>query len=400
MTRDAVVSVVYKTLPMYRIPFFEALRPALDARGVELRLIHGDPTGADVSRRDTGTLPWARRVPNRIIRLGSRALWWQPCVGLLRGSDLVVVEQASRLVLNYVLLARQALGGAPVAFWGHGRNFQHHGASPLGEAVKRRVSRWPAWWFAYNRLSAGIVRALPYPAEQITVVQNAVDTRGLRAVRQNLTAASLAAVQRRWGIRDGPLAVVAGGLYAEKRVMFLLEAAQIIRARVPGFQLVVIGAGPDENMVKAAAQHHSWIHYVGPQFGAAKVPFFALAQVALFPGLVGLGILDAFALEAPPIAAELEYHSPEISYLEDGVNGVLLPEGTGPAEYADGVVRLLADGERLQCLRAGCRESAARYTLEAMVGRFTEGVMAALRRTAGPPVQPLPSDRLLETRNA
>jgi exopolysaccharide biosynthesis WecB/TagA/CpsF family protein len=33
------------------------------------------------------------------------------------------------------------------------------------------------WWFAYNDLSAGIVRSLGYPEERITSVQNAIDTR-------------------------------------------------------------------------------------------------------------------------------------------------------------------------------------------------------------------------------
>jgi hypothetical protein len=175
-----VVTVVYRWLPHYRVPFYEALRTELDRRGVTLRLLHGEPTAEEATRQDTGSIPWAHLIDSRVISVGTRSLLWQRCGSLLRGSELVIVEQASKLLLNYMLLAAQWMGGPKVAFWGHGRNFRREGASRLGEAVKRLSSRWPHWWFAYTEGSAEIVRDLPYPADRITVVQNAIDTTELR----------------------------------------------------------------------------------------------------------------------------------------------------------------------------------------------------------------------------
>ena len=99
----------------------------------------------------------------------------------------------------------------------------------------------------------------------------------------------------------------------------------------------------------------------------------------LLPGVVGLSVLDAFAMEVPLVTIELSGHGPEIDYLRDGENGLKLPAGTGPQGYAEAVAALLSDGARYERLKEGCRSAAQVYTLEAMVGRFADGVLEALR---------------------
>jgi glycosyltransferase involved in cell wall biosynthesis len=376
-----VVTIVTKSLPHYRVPFFEALRLELERSGVTLALVYGLPDAEEAKKQDTATLSWGHPIRNRRIPLGGRSFWWQPCATLIRGSDLVIVEQATRLLLNYLLLARQTLGGTKVAFWGHGRNFQGHNANRFGEAVKRLISRWPHWWFAYTEGSAEVVRRLRYPPERITVVQNAIDTSALRRRHALVDEAELAALRERWGIRSRNVAIFVGGLYAEKRIGFLLEAAQAVRRSVPDFELLVIGAGPDQAVVEEAAREHDWIHYLGPVLGSEKVPYFSLSKVMLLPGLVGLGVLDSFALEIPLVTVDLDFHSPEVEYLRNGENGLKLPAGTDPDAYAVAVSRLLLNDEERERLHEGCRVSAQEYTIEAMVRRFTAGVHGALGRT-------------------
>jgi glycosyltransferase involved in cell wall biosynthesis len=290
----------------------------------------------------------------------------------------VIVEQASKLLLNYVLLARQSLGGPKVAFWGHGCNFQRHRASRVGETVKRIVSRWPHWWFTYTDACAEVVRRLPYPPERISVVQNAIDTGGLLARRAVTDCAALTELRRQWGIRSQNIAIYVGGLYAEKRVGFLVAAARAVRRRVPDFELIVVGAGSDQVLVEEACREHRWIHYAGPRFGPDQVPFWALSRLMLLPGAVGLAVLDAFAMEVPLVTIDLTGHGPEIEYLRDGENGLMLPAGASAEDYATVVASLLSDQRRQDRLRAGCRAAARVYTLDVMVDRFAHGVLQAL----------------------
>jgi glycosyltransferase involved in cell wall biosynthesis len=254
-----VVTIVYRLLPDYRIPFYEALRSELDRRGVMLHLIHGQPDANEATKRDVGAISWGHSIQNRHIPVGTRSFVWQPWSALIRGSDLVIVEQASKLLLNYVLLAAQWMGGPKVAFWGHGRNLQQDASRP-GEAVKRLVSRWPHWWFAYAEGTAEVVRRLPYPADRITVVQNAIDTTALQKARASVDSEVLAGLRRRWDVRSQNVAIYAGGLYAEKRIRFLLESALALRRRVADFELFVLGGGPDQRLLEEAASKYSWIH--------------------------------------------------------------------------------------------------------------------------------------------
>jgi glycosyltransferase involved in cell wall biosynthesis len=106
-----------------------------------------------------------------------------------------------------------------------------------------------------------------------------------------------------------------------------------------------------------------------------------LAKLTLMPGLVGLGVLDSFALRVPLVTTDVPYHSPEIEYLKDGVNGLIMPDRCDPSEYAAAVVGTLRDAKLRERLRRGCKESSALYTIEAMADNFADGVCRALCRT-------------------
>ena len=376
--------IVLRYVTHYRVPFLEGLREELARRGIDFVLVSGspDPGSAADSKEHTVELPWAVHVENRWVRIGSRRLLWQPALGALRSGDLVIVEQASSRLLNYVLLARQVLGRQRLGFWGHGRNFQAHRASPLGEAVKRVTSRRVHWWFAYNRRAAEVVEELGFPGERISDVQNAIDTQELVEARKRLTEADLAAARAELGISGEHVGVFIGGMYPEKRLPLLIEACELVRELVPDFEMIFIGKGRDLPLVDAAVAAHPWMHYAGVRTGTDRVPYLAAGSLLLMPGLVGLVVLDAFAVGVPLVTSGDCPHSPEIAYLEDGRNGVVVGGGAPvtPADYARAVAGLLTDEPARARLVAGCLEASERYTMAAMVGRFADGIEQALDR--------------------
>jgi len=376
MTRR--VAIVQRRLAHYRVPFFEALRTRLAAARVGLDLLYGDPDPAESKRRDATALPWATLVRNRSWKIGSATACWQPVLGSVHASDLVIVEQASKLLVNYLLLGLRRFGGPKVAWWGHGINLDRAAASPLGETIKRRLVGRADWWFAYTEGTARIVESLGMPRDRVTVVQNATDTSAIRRWRAGLTETDLGRVRAEMGIGDGPVAVTLGSIYPTKRPEFLVAAADAIRERIDGFHLVVIGDGPDRPLLDAAAADRTWLHVLGARTGTEMVRFAALGSVMLNPGLVGLAVLDAFALGMPVVTCDLPYHSPEIEYLEHDRNGLVLPRECTPDEYGRAVVELLGDRNRLERMTAACSVAAGRFTIEAMVERFAEGVEAAL----------------------
>ena len=361
------VVIVQEILTAYRVPFYERLRERLLAAGVELVLVHGFPAGPRASRGDQGTVPWAVTTDNRHLSVfpGRTPLVWQPLPrSVVRRADVVVIEQANRQLVNYLLLLRAALRHRPrVVFWGHGANLQVDGLlGQLGEGFKRSISRRAHWWLAYTEGSADRVAAFGFPRDRITVVQNAVEV-----------TVPTTPVDRVPG-----QCVYVGSLYSHKRIAFLVEAARRTAALRDDFRLVVIGDGEDRPMLEEAAAREPWLEVRGPMFGDETMRVLAASNLLLMPGLVGLAIVDSFATGCPMVTVDLPLHSPEIEYLRDGVNGVVLPAGATPEQYGERVARLLGDEATLDRLREGCAVSAATYTVDAMVKHFAEGLLAAL----------------------
>ena len=378
--RRPVVAMVFKYLLHHRKAFCEHLREQLDAQGIELRLIHGQPGREDAPRQDAGDLSWACRIRNMVIPLGRRELFWQPALPLLRGADLVVVNDASKLLLNYVLFLQQILGRRRIALLGHGFNARQRPGTRLGEWVKSVISRQAHWWFAYNDVSAAAVERLGFPRDRITSIHNAIDTRALVTARDAVTAAQLETLRTALQMRGRNVGLFIGGMYEDKLLPMLIAVCRLVREAIPDFEMIFMGAGPDEGIVRAAAAEHPWIHYLTPRFETDKVPYCMLGKVLLLPGAVGLTVLDSFALQLPLVTIADRYHGPEIAYLETEVNGVVLPASTGPTAYAEEVVRLLRDEYRMARLRDGCARASAVYTAEEMARRFSDGLVLALTR--------------------
>lgn len=365
------VLVVQRRLTHYRVPFFETLRADLRAEGLELVLAHGDPTPDEAAKKDSGELDWAVRLPTRYLLDGR--LCWQPIRHLARDAALTVVTAENKLICN--LFEQFGARGRRVALWGHGANLQGDAMS-LRERFKARVALRADWWLAYTEMSRDLVQALGFPAERITVLDNAVDVSELSSQFAAVDTQAQAALRADLGMGEGPVGLYLGSLYAEKRIDFLLDAARAIRRELPGFELLVIGGGAQQRLIEEAAARESWIKALGVRKGAAKVLAASLANVMLNPGLVGLNILDSFAGGLPMLTTDCGLHSPEIAYLDSGRNGLMTANALG--DYVQASVSLLRDRERLKAMRAACLADAGHYTLAHMSERFTQGVIGAL----------------------
>jgi len=115
---------------------------------------------------------------------------------------------------------------------------------------------------------------------------------------------------------------------------------------------------------------------MGPKFGREKILLIKLADLFLMPGLVGLAVLDCFAVGVPIVTTDYPYHSPEFAYLENGVNGIVTK--LGQKEYASKVICLLDDDEKRRSLAKNALASSYNYSVENMVDRFAGGILRAI----------------------
>ncbi len=358
----------------YRIKLFDLMREQLRVAGVELHVVYGQAAPSEQSKKDSAELPWGNFSRNSYF-LGER-LCWQSIEPFLLGKDLVIVTQENKLLNNFALLLLPRR--FKLAFWGHGGNLQASDPNALKERFKRWTTNKVDWWFAYTSLSVGLVRKCGFPADKITDLENAVDTTDLLELQSTVTTEDLSKIKAELGIGNGQVGLYLGSLYAEKRLDFLFDAALRIKALAPGFHLVIVGDGPMRAEVEAfCSKHAAWCHYVGVQKGRDKMRYLSLVDVVLNPGLVGLGILDSFVAGAPMATTDCGLHSPEVAYLENGVNGIMTANNLD--DYVDAVVKVLNDENYAKSLRKNVRASAAHYTIENMANNFCAGILQALK---------------------
>jgi glycosyltransferase involved in cell wall biosynthesis len=372
------VLMIEESLVHYRLPFFQRLHEELRERQIALRVAYSDPWRENGDHSHVAGLPNEYGLKVRAYRGPGGKLTFQPLAGEALRSDLVIISQENRFVLNHVLISASQLGLQQVAFCGHGRCL--HG-NRFSEWYKRQTVNWVNWWFSYTKGTTEYLIANGVPAEKITTIFNSVDTNGLRRELDSISESELADLRQRIGLsRSSRVAIFCGTLYEEKGVSFLIETAKRVRVQMPEFHLILIGGGhPNNGAGMDLARNSRWLHYAGPCFGRDKARFLKLADVFLLPGAVGLAILDAFAASLPLITTENPFHGPEIEYLEHGKNGLIT--ALSVPEYAAAVGNLLQDSARMVSMRREAAGSGEKYTIERMVGNFCEGIERCLKNT-------------------
>jgi glycosyltransferase involved in cell wall biosynthesis len=370
--REKVV-ILQRISAAYRVAFYEQLCASLRENGIELTVVYGQHCKFEANDMPQ-PIGCGKVIRNRYIYIGRRFLVWQSGLRYLRGADLIIVQQATRNLINYSLLLCRKIFGYKLAYWGHGRNFQSMNPNSILERFKRIYSTYVDFWFAYNELSAEIVKNMGFPKEKIVSVDNAIDTHDTKLISDTIGPEEIEAARKKYCLKPNtPVGIFCSRLYNEKRLSFLIECLEEIRRNVPDFHFIMIGDGVESSIVNDFSERHGdWFHWVGARYGREKICLFKLAQFQLMPGAVGLNIVESFALLTPIVTTDISNHGPEIHYLDSGSNG-LMTENSKVA-YVQVVVDLIRNKALQVRLIEGCQEARELYTIENMVERFAKGI--------------------------
>lgn len=369
------VIIIQQVMKHYRLPLFLHLHDTLSRQGIELTVAYSDPNEAHSARKDGAELPEGLGLKVNAYWFLNRLLY-QPLWRRIAKADLVIVGPEVKYLINPVLLLMSALGLKKVAFWGLGPNL-HPDRSPAAEWLKELIFTKVDWWFAYTATIADYLKRKGMPAAQITTVQNATDTEELRRLMSEIADKEVAAAKLALtGNGNSRIGFYCGMMQKIKSLPFLIETARRVKEMFPAFHLVLIGNGPERSWLEGEIAGEPWIHYLGSKFGRESALYYKMADVFLLGGTAGLAVVDSFAAGLPVLVTELPTHPPEISYVQDGENGRIASHDV--AAFAESIVETISDSAMLSRLRAGAWESGGRYTLDAMVDNFSNGINACL----------------------
>jgi glycosyltransferase involved in cell wall biosynthesis len=371
----ARVVIIQSHLKHYRLPFFTLLHSRLLHEGIELRVVYGKTNAEHLARKDNAEVmdEWAHKVRTMWFceRFVYHAAWRE-----IGSADLVIVGNENKYLLNWPLLVLSAMKLKRVAFWGKGSNVLPEGKG-LAERLRFRTCNSVDWWFAYTDQAALHLRNCGVTCG-VSSVQNAVDTSEIRGHIREFTAEDERTGRADMKLGGGVVGIYCGNLSPNKNLDFLVDAARIVHVAIPGFKLAIVGTGPLQSWVEDVVTRERWIRYLGPLFGRRKSLALACADIFMLPGSVGLAILDGFAAGLPMLTTERHTHGPELDYMVQGVNGLITKLDV--RQYASAVIGLLRDRCALQAMRTAANASAEHYSIENMVERFAQGIIACLSR--------------------
>jgi glycosyltransferase involved in cell wall biosynthesis len=374
------VLIIQAEMKHYRVPFFTGLHEALRQDGLELTVAYSNSSSTQAPRQDRTDLPspLGLKVEGRWL---FRRFLYQPLWNEILRSDLVIIGPEIKYLLNPFLLVLSALGMKTVAFWGLGPN-KHPDRSRVSEWLKQHFFTRVDWWFAYTASIADYLKANGMPADKITDVQNATDTAELRRFVEEIPEQELArAKEDLTGYRASLIGLYCGLIGEIKALPLLLDAARLVKRKCAEFHLVIIGDGPGRSWLESAITDYPWIHYLGFKDHRGGALYYKMSDICLLAGTVGLAVVDSFAAGLPLIATRLDTHPPEISYVVDGYNGLLTPHDA--ESFANAMLEVLSNPSLRERIRQGAKESGSKYTMEAMVENYRNGVTQCLARYRG-----------------
>jgi glycosyltransferase involved in cell wall biosynthesis len=386
-------------LASYREPLFEGLNRI---PGREYVVFYGDPPEDLGFQKMKESYPFPTvKVRNRTFRLLGRRLFYQPLIWkvVFGGFHAVVLGYEVRLLSNFVILELCRLVGKPVLYWGHGFEKTEDGrpaTSPLTKLTARlklALARRASGYIAYTNSGRRFLLDHGFPEEHVAVARNTIDMAEHRALHARFADRDPAELRRRFGVSDRSVVLMfIGRLYTEKRAGELLEAAAALKARGPAavpIEVLVIGRGQEEAALKARFGNLQGVHWLGAVSDEEAAAALRIAAAVVIPGKVGLAANHAFAYGVPLITRASELHAPEVEYVADGVNGLIVKGNFD--RFVDALAEFAASGEMQARLSAGALESREKLTLDHTVKAYDRAVVAAIERRAG---RTAPTDRL------
>jgi phosphatidyl-myo-inositol dimannoside synthase len=230
---------------------------------------------------------------------------------------------------------------------------------PGGRQTLRRIGADADVLTTISRYTRSRVAAAFGPQAALEVLPAGIDTERFRP-----DPAARAELRRHYRVGDAPLVVCVSRLVARKGQDVLIRALPLVRDRVPGARLLVVGDGPAAARLRrlaAACGVAEHVVFVGAVPAADLPAHHAVGDVFAMPcrtrggglDVEGLGIvlLEAAAAGLPVVAGE-SGGAPET--VQEGRTGHVV-DGRDVGAVASAVASLLADPDRARAMGAAGR---------------------------------------------
>lgn len=360
------------TIPHYRIDFYNKLNE-LKPDNWEFEVVY-DTTELEENRffseeidLDSFRFPVIETKTYTGSILGYEVTY-QDYLKNLHNYDAVVVEHAFNNV-SYPLSFVVKLMGKRYALWGHGKHssvINPTGIKWFTEKLKLKQVKLSDLYFAYTESVEQYLVDKGISKEKIFTLNNTIDINKQRKYYENYLP-QREKFRKEIGVDGKRVLLFVGRINENKKISVIKEAFIELLKKSNDYYLLVIGNGdksafseiPDENCSLNNA-------ITDPDLLA---PYYVASDLFMFPGLVGLGPLQAMCYNLPVVTIDSNKHMPEYAYLNEK-NSFILPVESTPKDFALQINKIMKNNLRKDHIW----KSIDHLTIDNMAKKFIQGI--------------------------
>jgi glycosyltransferase involved in cell wall biosynthesis len=376
VSRPKVLIAHQGCVPIYRASFYRRLN---ELGTIDYVVVHGAaPRGSDLILAPP---PYAfpnLPVVNRELRIAGRSCIWQPIVWrAIKGDfDAAVLGDEIKFASSLVVALALRIRRRPFLLWGFG--FHQYGqrqetllaqvTAAFAGRVKKAMYRMASGYLVYTEGGEKALRSLSAPPKKIVVLKNTIDTEREAKLRAAVASEPLDSICRDLGVcEDTTKLLYFGRLVAAKHVDLLIQYAKRCVGTGRKVSVLIFGQGAEEARLRELSIGLSSV--VFHQHSDLKLArALRVSAAVVIPGYLGLAVTHGFAHGVPILTRRGQLHSPEVEYIEDGCNGLLLPEE--PGEFFEALDAFVDDGDLQRRLSEGAKQTAHTIDMNHMVAMF------------------------------
>jgi len=313
----------------YRVPLLKRLSEQPD---INLTMIHG--TNPPVQAGDVGISIAAEPMPFRTISgpisgirwNGREVLWFGVALKAIQQEffDVVIVDHYTRLLSIWPMQSIQHRRKAGLILWGIGF---HQYPTPWLDKIRGLMIKRTDALLLYSENESKRYQKMGVPKEKCFVTQNTVDLEGIDAGVAGATNARIQACRQKVGSEKGPILMHIGRLSKNKRLDLLLRALPNLIKKWPKIQLVLIGEGPELEVLHKLANELSIsgiVHFIGPITDHKLLaPWVLSSDLIVAPAQIGLLAPMSLAYGKTLAISDVpKHHGPEVQAFIPGKTGM------------------------------------------------------------------------------
>ena len=255
-----------------------------------------------------------------------KVLFWQKNVlknVLLSDYDSVVFLGEMYIISTWIGVLIAKLRDKKVVFWGHGL---YGNESFIKKIIRKSFLKLPHLNLVYDNHAKNIMIFEGFKPSKIDIIYNSKETIKFDTSKYNNDLK-----YDFFSNNNLPSLVFVGRLTKVKKLDFLIEAILILNKEKPSFNLLIVGAGKEEDGLKILAKKgidEGFIKFYGECYDQKILScLVSKSDLCVSPGNVGLTAIQSLAY-GTPVCTHNNFNNqmPEANSIKEGYNGTFFEE--------------------------------------------------------------------------